>query len=202
MDDELIARIQRRADVRRTQTYHPQAARPPRYPPATAAVLSDAERRLGFPLPPFLAEVYLRVGNGGFGPGYGLIGLPGGHTGDAGGSIVELYESDRTPVPAWPTWQWPEAVVAFCEWGCAIHTCVDCRSGAVLTFDPPSFQEGQPMAQAFAQTHASVAAWFEDWVNGVRLWDKMFEIDPEGDVTITNPFTGEPTVIKTRRLRR
>ena len=37
------------------------------YPPVTAIEITYAENRLGFSLPPLLRELYLRVGNGGYG---------------------------------------------------------------------------------------------------------------------------------------
>jgi hypothetical protein len=200
MSDDLIARIRERADDPRRRTDSFEPGFPPRFPPASEATLADAERQLGFALPSFLAAVYLRVGNGGFGPGYGLVGLPGGYTGDEGVSIVELYETRRVPDPTEPNWKWPEAVVPFCEWGCAIYSCIDCRSGSIQTFDPNALRGS--MSSAFARTHPTVAALFDDWVNGVRIGHKMLERDPDGDQTITNPFTGKPTVVHRQRLRR
>jgi SMI1 / KNR4 family (SUKH-1) len=202
MSDDLIPRIRQRADDPHTRTDSFGPGFPPRFPPASEATLADAERRLGFALPSSLAAVYVHVGNGGFGPGYGLIGLPGGYTGGENGSIVELYETRRNPDPSDTNWVWPEAVVPFCEWGCAIYSCVDCRLGSVQTFDPNALRPGEAISRAFARTHPTVAAWFEDWVNGVRFGDKMFERDPDGDRTITNPFTRQPAVIYGRRLRR
>jgi hypothetical protein len=202
MAEDLLTRIRVRADDPRTRTNNFDPGFPARFAPAPEAALSDAVRRLGSPLPAFLARVYLEVGNGGFGPGYGLIGLPGGYTGDEGGSVVDLYESRR----AWATdgrgQRWPEAVVPFCEWGCAIYTCVDCHSGAVLTFDPNTSDWDAPAGLAFGQTHPSVRAWFEDWVEGVSLWAKMFEHAPERDATIINPFTRQPFVVRGQRVRR
>jgi hypothetical protein len=202
MAEELIARIQHRADDPRTRTDTAHISVPPRFSPATASALAQSERRLGFSLPPFLGEVYQRVGNGGFGPGYGLIGLPGGFAHDEEKSIVELYQSYHVTSEDDPTWQWPDGLVPICDWGCAIFSCVDCNKGSIITFDPAEQPEGAPMALAFAQSHPTVAAWFEDWVNGVKLWDKMFERDPAGDFMGTNPFTRKPIVIQKRRLRR
>ena len=45
------------------------------HPPVTPSGLDDAERRLGFRLPKLLGRLYLQVGNGGFGPDYGLLAL-------------------------------------------------------------------------------------------------------------------------------
>src|SRR5262249_31445331 len=136
------------------------------------------------------------------GPAYGLIGLPGGFVDDQGKSIVDLYESYHVTDPEDETWQWPDGLVPMCHWGCAIYSCVDSHTGSVITFDPGKQPEGKPLMLAFAQSHPSVAAWFEDWANGVKLWDQLFERDPAGDSVITNPFTGEPFVVHKRQLRR
>lgn len=60
------------------------------FPPATEAVVRETEAALGFQIPTFLKRVYLEIGNGGFGPGYGIIGLKGGYPSDAG-TLVEAY---------------------------------------------------------------------------------------------------------------
>src|SRR5262249_21727876 len=46
--------------------------------PATTAAVDEAERAIGYAFHPFHRRLLTEVGNGGFGPGYGLIGLPGG----------------------------------------------------------------------------------------------------------------------------
>src|SRR5258708_13239995 len=50
-------------------TWHHQTASLP----VTGEDLAQAEAQLGFGLPSFLRRLYLEVGNGGFGPGYGLF---------------------------------------------------------------------------------------------------------------------------------
>ena len=60
------------------------------YPPATEEQLSATEEKLGFPLPPLLRALYHWVANGGFGPGYGLLGVMGGGDED-GWHLPELY---------------------------------------------------------------------------------------------------------------
>ena len=50
--------------------------------PVSREAVKVAEERLGFPLPPLLGALWVEVGNGGFGPGYGLFGLEGGHEDD------------------------------------------------------------------------------------------------------------------------
>src|SRR5437588_8306477 len=82
------------------------AVAPRIYPPATPVMVGSAEQALGFALPPVLRRIYLEVGNGGFGPGYGLIGVPGGAVDDTGHNIVELYQGFRTAHSGDPNWQW------------------------------------------------------------------------------------------------
>src|SRR5262245_41797485 len=48
---------------------------PPLIPVRREAV-EAAEREFGYPFPALLRRLYLEVGNGGFGPGYGLFRLP------------------------------------------------------------------------------------------------------------------------------
>ena len=45
----------------------------------TTSRSAQTERELGFKLPPLLRALYQQLGNGGFGPGYGLVGASGGH---------------------------------------------------------------------------------------------------------------------------
>ena len=58
---------------------------------ATESQLADAERRLGFALPPLLRRLYAEVANGGFGPGSGILGVAGGWTTDHRQTVEDLY---------------------------------------------------------------------------------------------------------------
>lgn len=40
--------------------------------------IQETEQQLGFPLPPLLRLLYTEIANGGFGPGLGIVGTPGG----------------------------------------------------------------------------------------------------------------------------
>jgi hypothetical protein len=55
----------------------PRTSRFP-YPPAAEDQLQTTEAQLGMPLPGVLRALYATVGNGGFGPAYGLVGAMGG----------------------------------------------------------------------------------------------------------------------------
>jgi hypothetical protein len=202
---DLVARI--RDCVGDLATHTDQAKLAPMEPwvVATTEQIAATEQRLGHKLPPLLAQVYREIGNGGFGPGYGMLGIVGGTVdlGD-GNTAIDLYEMFRTSDPEDPAWTWPAGLLPVCDWGCAIRSCIDCTSsdGPVITFDPNSRDLNEPMDRALVQTHATVGAWFEDWVGGVNLWDVMFEDDPEGAVAGVNPFTKQPFMYKKARLRR
>lgn len=135
-----------------------------RYPCVDEDAIAEAERELGFRLPRLLRAIYLQVANGGFGPGFGLIGLEGGATEDHDLSLVEAYQQRETSpfdrdLPAELTW--PDRVLPICSHGCAVYSCVDCnrRSGRVLTFNPAEWPE-----KPFRLQSPSLAEWLEEWL--------------------------------------
>ncbi len=85
-DDELIAAARDRL---------PSEAPPP----AGADEFAEAERQLGFSLPPLLRRMYAEVSKGGWGPGYGANGLIGGARADLESGVVEWYRSMRDGGP-------------------------------------------------------------------------------------------------------
>lgn len=73
--------------------------------PVDGATPARAEAALGFPLPSLLAELYLRIGDGGFGPAYGLLPLfdspPSGEP-----AAVTQYLANRESGAKDPDWPW------------------------------------------------------------------------------------------------
>ncbi|MFO0715178.1 MAG: SMI1/KNR4 family protein [Sandaracinus sp.] len=149
-------------------------------PPASAAEISEAERRLGVPIPEILARLYREVGNGGFGPGYGLSGLITGYFVTHGETAVPLWESwTARPRPAgYENWNWPATMLPIADWGCAIRSCVDIGKPQcpVYRFDPGGFLDTEAAAEEDmeATTAEGFAALFEpeapalvDWL---ELW--------------------------------
>jgi hypothetical protein len=130
-------------------------------PPATPADIAAVELIIGCALSPLHRRLLLEVGNGGFGPGDGLIGLPRGSLDVDGRSIIGLREAlglGRPPVLS---------VVPLCEWGCGIWSCIDNESGAVLTMS------GFGLKDIGQKLHS----WFGDWVSGVDLWRRMVVVE-------------------------
>jgi hypothetical protein len=180
-DNELIHAIKQRAENARTRTDYADRACPELAPPAPPEVVSRSESALGFPLHPFHRRLLTEVANGGFGPGDGLIGLPGGRLDDAGRSIIELRSA---------LWSGPKAaglpakVLALCDWGDAIWSCLDEETGNVLTLDESGLMDAE----------RSLCSWFADWVTGVNLFGKMFTFEER---TMTNPFTKQLMTVQT-----
>jgi hypothetical protein len=183
---ELLDGLNARATSRKYPDMgFPETGFPGREPPRPTRLsdeeLEEAERRLGFRLPAALSTVYQQVGNGGFGPGYGLIGIVGGMAGD-GHDVTEDYELRRQPDPDDPGWTWPEGLLAICHWGCAIYSCIDCRSGAdpeVIRFDPNPVDDDWSMA--FFSEERRLSEWLAAWLDGADLWEDGFRNSPFKD---------------------
>ncbi len=105
-----------------------------RYPPAAPDQITRAEHRIGFPLPEGLRTLYLEVANGGFGPGYGILGIDDGATDDRGDNVEELCEQLSAPDPEVPEWEWREHALPFCYWGCQVYSCLT-PDGSVIDLD-------------------------------------------------------------------
>lgn len=145
-------------------------------PPASEAQIAAAEARLGFRLPALLRQLYRQVGNGGFGPGYGLRGVPTSPE-DEGKSVVGLY-------PGVP--RWPQGLLPVCDWGCGITSYLDCLhpEAPVIRLDPnmpkADVAGRVPAAMHFARAAqvgdacwvecASFGEWLEAWVDGAKLF--------------------------------
>ncbi len=83
---------------------------------------------MGLQLPSLLRRMYTDIANGGFGPGYGFIGVDGGATDDIGKSIVNLYVASQSEQFRKRFPNWPKGIVRFCYWGCAMYSAIDCLS--------------------------------------------------------------------------
>jgi SMI1 / KNR4 family (SUKH-1) len=140
--------------------------------PASVRQVESEEARLGFSLPDLLRRIYLSVANGGFGPGYGVIGVEGGFTDDLGQTVGILHERWREPDPSDPSYAWPAGHLPICHWGCAVYSVVDCTraENPVYFWDPGLREEGAPMGTAVKPHKPSLEAWLQSWLNGEDLW--------------------------------
>jgi len=140
--------------------------------PVTQADLADAEKLLGFALPPFLKRVYLEVGNGGFGPGYGLAPL----------FTPALFPEEEVyfqPSLVHTTLcyrgkDWPETLLYLCGWGCNIYSSIDCSH--------PQY----PIVRSEQTWHIGIEApsmpqWLRAWLNGTP----QFSLDRDNLLPVT-----------------
>ncbi|MEN3537835.1 SMI1/KNR4 family protein [Microbispora sp. ZYX-F-249] len=145
-----------------------------RLPPAVEAEkVVQAEKQLGFPLPPVLARLYREVANGGFGPEYQLFPLLG-----EGRTAVRAYLEERSMSQSCDAAFWPAGVLPILDWGCGMYAAVDCRSseGAVLLFEPNPVHDDDWHLAWFVDSK-SLVDWLETWLSG----EGWYEEDADGD---------------------
>jgi len=143
-------------------------------PPTTKQVVGETEERLRFRLPQTLRQIYLTVANGGFGPGYGVMGVEGGFVDDLGHSVADLFEAYRQADPEDPAWQWPNQFLPICHWGCVIYSAVDCSQSPnpVYFVDVSAKDIGAPMDTIIKLHKPSFETWLSDWLDGKDLWNE------------------------------
>jgi hypothetical protein len=130
-------------------------------PPASSALVDRVEAELGFSLPALHRRVYSEVGDGGFGPHGGLLGIQ---------AAAAAYARMRagTGLPRGRTW--PERLLPVVAVDVGFD-CVDCSSadGPVVAWDPEElgeFSGEKAWTRSFSQVAPSVEAWLTEWVGG------------------------------------
>jgi SMI1 / KNR4 family (SUKH-1) len=168
MDDLLGAVRARAMDGERRSD---MAAPHPLPEPATDGELAAAESRLGFALPSLVRALYTGVANGGFGPGYGLVGIGGGERGFSSGNRSWWCEDEYLELLGHPSYPWPAGMLPVCDWGCGIYSCLDTTSAGVpvvrVYLDAV---EDQP-DQALQPEGHDLAGWLRAWTDGTDLWE-------------------------------
>ncbi|QEV19604.1 SMI1/KNR4 family protein [Streptomyces alboniger] len=158
--EQLLARVAAEARATRPWGWDVLPA------PVDADTLARAEAALGFRLPPLLAALYTRIGDGGFGPEYGLLPLLENKSSGGEPAVVEKYLAMRHA----DDWGWPEGVLPISQWGCGMYACVDCRtdSAQVLLFEPNG---GDPDHAWFIDS-PSLTAWLTAWLDGTGWYEE------------------------------
>lgn len=165
-DKELILLLRERAEDPARRVDKPDPRTEHLHPPADEPSVDLAEDLLGFKFPSLLRACYIDVANGGFGPGYGIIGIEGGCADQHGRDLTKLYE-ELTADFAERHHSWPDGVLPLCDWTGEIWSCVDCRDGKdlMVTLHP----------EGLFKTKRTISEWFEAWLHGIPLWDEMFD---------------------------
>ncbi len=159
------------------------------FPPVSALVLEASEARLEFRLPPLLRGLYTQVANGGFGPGYGILGLEGGYAdtmitmGEEGGTLLDWYRAYRgadrrmpevgsqlvneeyfslfiDPDPGSDNWTWFDKLLPISHHGDWQLSCIDCSSPIY----PVLRFDGQQ--SRLTGESPTFEAWIDTWLAG------------------------------------
>lgn len=126
--------------------------------PVTDAALDAAESSLGFELPQSLLQVLRLIGDGGYGPGAGLMPLA---------IMVSRYREfalapSDSRQPAWPRHMLP------ISWNDPGYACLDCETGKVMFWDEEMLaqsESGAPHERSFTEIAPTFSAWFAAWVD-------------------------------------
>jgi hypothetical protein len=171
--DDLVRRVRSRATSaeptdcgRATETT---------YPPVGPTSIAKAENATGYRLPLLLVRLYSEVGNGGFGPDYGLLGIDGGAGNEGGHDALALYQGFRQADKRDPQWSWPANFLPLVHCGCAMYLCVDCASpdGRVVWFEPNPHTPGQSWDDSFIPLSCNLEQLMEAWVQGESWLDRF-----------------------------
>ncbi len=145
----------------------------PFFKPTTETRLAKAEARLSISFPTLLRELLTQVGNGGFGPGYGIIGIGklGSHD-DMDQDLVAVNKMHRRGPKNCSNWHWPDSRLTFCYGGCACYYCVECHESLnpVYLFDPSRIRDecDDPASAALKREAKSLELFLENWLRRTR----------------------------------
>jgi hypothetical protein len=188
---DVVLEIRRRLSEtpgKPSQSGPPQAVL---YPPVTEQELVQEESRLGFHLPPLLRILYTEIGNGGFGPGGGLLPLRQ-MSPKIDQTVATLYHQLRRS-RAKRGGKWQEGLVPYASWGDFIFSCIDLS--ATQSNDDPAvirFEPNMPEVATHAYLKGDVfrgagliperdrlSGWFMDWVTGNEMFHRPYKIHGE-----------------------
>src|SRR5262245_50121589 len=179
MNDRLIQSVGARARIPEKRSDATDVAIHEIGPPASLAQIERCEVSLGFRLPDLLRRLYLEIGNGGFGPGYGFFPIPNGASTQKR-TLVSLYNECRRP-PDPGDWEWPAGLLMICDWGCLIRSCVFTGGSEHQVFTSTEY--------GVHLTGWTLETWLSDWASNVDLWEVMTESDLG---FAPHPVTGQP----------
>ena len=142
------------------------------FAPVSPAELQDAQEKLGFQLPEFLRQLYAQVGNGGFGPGYGLLALNDKGAKNYHSNLVDWYLQSTTKAPpGYPPW--PRFFVTICDWGDGITSLLNAADalGPIFRFRGDAYADG-PWENVIKPEAPSMSVWLEEWLDNKPLFER------------------------------
>jgi hypothetical protein len=168
---DLIASVRRRALDPKTRIDQADVLLPDVGETLSASMVSAIERELDLELPETLRRLYIEIGDGGFGPGYGFLRMNN-STAPHDDTVVDLYQSFHGPDPSDSTWKWPEGLLLISDWGCAIRSGVVCATNRIVVFDPNLHDSD--WSETFLDQGCTLDEWLRKWCNGVDLWSEIY----------------------------
>jgi hypothetical protein len=130
-------------------------------PPPGEAALKSAEQAVGRPLPNEVTQLYA-IGDGGFGPGEGLMPLA---------QLAERY-GELTREPYGPLGQdWPKNLLPLFDEN-PVLSCIDMDSGEMVAWDPEEIEDedsDEDWQRSFKVEHPSLAAMLGEWLGAPTM---------------------------------
>ena len=134
-------------------------------PPLNSSQLAKSCEHIDGDLPELLIDLYQTIGNGGFGPQGGLLGLSDGHIGDDSQMTAdELYHEliwGESPL----AWDWPGALLPIAEGGCGLIYCLDIDStdSDLRLFDPNGLEAEDNLLEFIQDCNTTLSCWLDEW---------------------------------------
>jgi hypothetical protein len=178
MRDHLIQSVAARVRIPERRTDATDVVIPEIGPLVSQEQLERCEASLGFLLRELLRRLYLEIGNGGFGPGYGFFPIPNWEAA-SDRTILNLYEECRQPSDQ-AIWKWPAGLLVVCDWGCLVRSCVYAIAPEARIFTSTEY--------GVHRSEWTLETWLSDWASNVDLWEVMAEADLG---FAPHPITGE-----------
>jgi hypothetical protein len=141
--------------------------------PASVSDFRRAEALLGCTLPPAIAHIYSAVANGGFGPGYGLVGIGGGRPGFSDWRGQRHCEDEYVILRDDAGITWPAQLMPLCDWGCGIYSCADASRPDAPIFTAFCDALYDDPSHAVMPANCTFAGWLQAWADGEDLWEAL-----------------------------
>lgn len=130
--------------------------------------IQQFENKIGYVLPDILKQLFLQIGNGGFGPGYGLFPL----ISDKEENMLDFSQDFVSCGFEF----WKPSHIPLVHWGCGIYTFMDLEQphANLQVFDGSNYDEEIPEFNGVFEIPHTLDSFLQAWVNEVDLWKEMF----------------------------
>jgi hypothetical protein len=139
-------------------------------PPLDEETMANVECQLEVTFPQALRLLYSQIGNGGFGPGYGLFPVTDEHSTR---SMIHEYHLLRSPINQIVSW--PKGLIPIADWGCSTYSSIDCNhpQGPIYScsldlhdaHDPSMISLGLA-SDVYCEQAPTFQLWMEWWLDG------------------------------------